>query len=85
MLSKIKTLLLGVCLFMFVGGIVLSGCTQYANQEDLRSLENQRKAALAAEQKLQECESAKADLQRQIQEKQKVVDKLTKDRDAVKE
>ena len=85
MLSKIKVLLWGACLFVFIGGFFVSSCTQYASQEELRRLEEQCKAARAAEQKVQDLEKDKADLERRVKEKQAVVDKLTKDRDAVKE
>ena len=81
MWAKIRVLIVGASL----GLIVASGCTQYANQADLSRLDEQRKAALAVEQQIKECEQKKADLERQIAEKQAVVDKLQRDLDAVKE
>jgi len=81
MWAKIKILVVGASL----GVLIVSGCTQYANQEDLRRLEEQRKAALAVEQQLQQCEQKKADFERQVAEKQAVVQKLQRDLDAVKE
>lgn len=81
MWQKIQALLVGVSL----GTLLIAGCTQYASQQELTQLENQRKAALAAEQKVQECEQMRADMERQVKEKQAVIDKLTRDRDAVKE
>jgi len=85
MWSKMKMLFVGICLSLFVAGVLVSGCSKYATQDELRRLEEQRKATLSAEQKLQECAQSKADLQRQVKEKQALVEKLTKDRDAVKE
>jgi len=81
MWSKIKVLVVGASL----GVLIVSGCTQYANKEDLSRLEEQRKAALAVEQQIQECEQKKADIERQVAEKQAVVQKLQRDLDAVKE
>ena len=81
MWEKIKILVAGASL----GLILVSGCTQYANQEDLNRLDEQRKAALAVEQQLQECQQKKADAERQVAEKQAVVQKLQRDLDAVKE
>lgn len=85
MLSKMKMLLVGICLSLFLAGVLVSGCSKYATQDELRRLEEQRKATLSAEQKVQELDKEKADLQRQVKEKQALVEKLTKDRDAVKE
>lgn len=81
MWAKIKVLVVGVSLGLFV----VSGCTQYANKDDLSRLDQQCKAAFAAEQKVKELEQQKADLERQVAERQAVVSKLQRDLDAVKE
>jgi len=85
MWSKMKMVFVGICLSLFLAGIMVSGCSKYATQDEMRRLEEQRKATLSAEQKLQECSQARGDLQRQVKEKQALVEKLTKDRDAVKQ
>jgi len=81
MLSKIKILVVSAGLGLFL----IAGCTQYASQDELRQLQEQCKAAAAAEQKVQELEKEKADMERQIKEKEAVVEKLTRDLEAVKE
>lgn len=50
--------------------LVFGGCTKYASQDDLDALDLQRQAALSAEERVQELESEKADLEQQISQKQ---------------
>ncbi|MCP4727864.1 MAG: hypothetical protein GY863_22690 [bacterium] len=64
--TKFKSLILGLALTGFVFG----GCTKYASEEDLQALENQKQAALSAEQRVEELKSTKTDLERQVREKQ---------------
>lgn len=50
--------------------LVFGGCTKYASQDDLDALDLQRQAALSAEERVQELEREKADLEGQISQKQ---------------
>ena len=62
-----------ICLSVFLVGllIVIGGCTKYANEEELQALENQKQAALAAEQRIEELKLEKADLEQQIAAKER--------------
>jgi len=69
------------CLFFL---FAFSGCSKYANKEQLAQLETQKQAALAAEKKLDDCNKEKEDLRNQIAQKQSDLDKLQKDLEAIK-
>ncbi len=61
---------LGLMLIVASLLFVIGGCTKYASDEDLQALERQKQAALAAEAKIKELEQQKADLERQISQKE---------------
>ena len=60
-------------LFALVIGasLLLTGCTRYANEEQLNALDETTQAADAAEAKVAELEKEKADLQAELDQKQK--------------
>ena len=70
MKRKIKTAALALSFALMSMIFVFGGCTRYANQEDLQTLENQQQAALSAEQRVQERERQKGDLQREVDQKE---------------
>jgi outer membrane PBP1 activator LpoA protein len=49
--------------------LALSGCTKHANEKQLQVLDEQQKAALAAEDQLTKCNQQKADVDRELAEK----------------
>ena len=51
--------------------LALSGCTKHANEKQLQALDEQQKAALAAEDQLTKCNQQKADVDRELAEKKK--------------
>ncbi|MBD3165845.1 hypothetical protein GF324_04560 [bacterium] len=67
-----KLLILLIVAFMVAFAGV--GCTKYASEEDLQTLEQQRQAALSAEKKVTELERKKADLEREKAVQQSKVD-----------
>ena len=79
-MKKIKVLVLT----LFLIGIFASSCTRYASQEQLQALEKACDAATAAEKRVEELKAEKSQLGRDIAAKQEVLDKLTRDRDAIK-
>lgn len=65
---KSTAVILSIALLSMV--LVFGGCTKYASQDDLDALDLQRQAALSAEERVQELEREKADLEEQISQKQ---------------
>ncbi|KPL07976.1 hypothetical protein AMJ86_02330 [bacterium SM23_57] len=77
----IMWILLGLLTGAFILGSV--GCTKYAKEEDLQALDQQKQAALSAEQELQQKQKERQDLQNQLQQKQDELAELQSERDAV--
>jgi len=59
------------------------GCTKYAKENDLQALEQQKQAALSAEQELQQKQNETKNLENQLQQKQEDLSELQSERDAV--
>jgi septal ring factor EnvC (AmiA/AmiB activator) len=74
-------LLLGLLTGAFLLGPV--GCTKYAKEEDLQALDQQKQAALSAEQELQQKVQERQELENQLQQKQDELTELQGERDAV--
>ncbi len=51
---------------LFAAGLLSTGCTKYADEEDLAQLENQRRAAASAEQTVQKKQAEKAELEKEL-------------------
>ncbi len=83
-MSKIKKFIGVITLLLFLAGLLSTGCTRYASQEQMSALKKACDAATAAEQRIEELKSEKAQLGRDIAAKEEVLGKLTRDRDAVK-
>ena len=64
---------------------LVSGCVAMASQEQLRMLEDARKAAEAAEADLSACKQKRAELERSLAEKQQYLQARISDRNAVQE
>ena len=79
-----KRILSLIMLIVFVFAILLSGCTRYASEEQLKALEDAKNAALSAEKRVEELKAEKAKLEKEIAVKKQELEKLTRDRDAVK-
>jgi len=76
-----------VLVLISVAGLVLSlslaGCTKHPNEKQLQALEEQRKAALAAEEQLAKCQQGKADLQRELAEKKQKLEDAKSEKEVV--
>ncbi len=85
-MSKImKAISFVVLLAFMLGSLTLTGCTKYANDDQLKLLNDTEAAALAAEKKIGELESEKADLERELQAKKAELDKANKEKETVKD
>ncbi len=73
--------------FLIMSSIVFSlsvvGCTKRPNAEQLRALDEQRKATTAAEDQVKKLESEKADLQKQLEQKKAELNKAKQVKDHV--
>jgi Tfp pilus assembly protein PilN len=70
---------------IFMMGLYFSGCTKHPNQEQLSALEEQKKAALAAEEQLDKLRREKADLENQLAKKKAELEKSKKEKEAVQQ
>ena len=83
-MSKIRKFIGVITLTLFLAGLLSTGCTRYATQEQMSALKKACDAAAAAEKRIEELKSVKAQLDRDIAPKEETLRKLTIDRDAVK-
>ncbi len=74
----------GVTAILLVG-LFATGCAKYATQEDLQTLDTQKQAALAAQQKMQELETSRADLAKQVADRTAELQQVKAERMAVRQ
>ena len=74
-----------VMLALLAGVFLLGpiGCTKYAKEEDLQALEQQKQAALSAEQELTQTQAERQNLENQLQQKEDELEELEEERDIV--
>ncbi len=81
MMRTIIVLFSVACLIL---SISLTGCTKHPNEEQRQALEEQKKAALSAEEQLAEQQQVKADLERELAEKKQKLEDAKSEKEAVK-
>lgn len=85
-MKKIKKILAGALLLAFVlGSLMVTGCTKYANEEQLQKLEECREAANSAEQKVEDLKAEKADLQDELSTKKDELSSVEEEHETVQE
>jgi len=74
--------LLMVVLFSFVllSSFFMGGCTRYAKEEQLTTLDETEASAVAAEEKVAEMEKEKAELEKKLEEKQSELEKVKEEK-----
>jgi hypothetical protein len=82
--SMKRTGLLGLLLVFVVALVLGTGCTKYASEEDLQQLDEQRNAALSAEQALDGCEDETSRMERLKAEKDAELQEVRAEKQAVK-
>jgi outer membrane biogenesis lipoprotein LolB len=74
-------------LFLFslilVASLLLSGCSRYANEEQLTTLDETEAAAVAAEQKVSESEQTNAELKAKLAEKQEELKQAQEEKERI--
>ena len=68
---------------VLVASMLITGCTRYANEEQLTALDETEGAALEAERALAEKEKEKADLQAKLAEKQEELRKVQAEKEKI--
>jgi septal ring factor EnvC (AmiA/AmiB activator) len=63
--------------------MAFSGCTKYANEQQLQALEETKAAAQAAEKALTDCKSETASLEGQLAKKKQALEDMKKEQQAV--
>ena len=80
-----KVVSTAVLLAFLVGSLGLTGCTKYANEEELKLLDETKAAALSAEEKVKELEAEKTNLERELQAKKAEHEKVKREKELVRE
>jgi len=84
MRKMLKTLIVFASIACLVATFMLSGCTKHPNEEQLNTLEETKKAALAAEDELAQKQQEKADLENELTEKKQKLEEAKSEKEAVK-
>lgn len=78
-----RTIIAIVSVALLVLSLSIGGCTKHPNEQQLQALEEQRKAAIAAEEELANCQQEKADLDRELAEKKQKLEDAKSEKDLV--
>jgi peptidoglycan hydrolase CwlO-like protein len=83
---KAKKLICLVCIIAFSFSLITAtGCSRHPNEEQIQAMEEARSACLAAEQKLNEVQNERANVERQLDAKKADLDKAQKELENVKQ
>ncbi len=78
---KIKKLVgVGLVAVFSFSLLTATGCSRHPNEEQIRAMEEARSACLASEQKLNEVQKQRADLESKLQAKKAELDKAQKEK-----
>lgn len=78
-----KFAVIGLFALVLAASLLVSGCTRYANEEQLGSMDESESAAIAAEENVAELEKEKAELQVKLDEKKKELEEVKAERKKV--
>jgi len=70
MIRGVRNFILALFALIIITSLVLSGCTRYANEEQLNALDESSTAVSSLEKQIAEKEQEKTELQRKLAEKQ---------------
>jgi hypothetical protein len=82
MRKTLKTLVV-VTAAMLLVLMAFTGCTKYANEQQLQALEETKAAAQAAEKALADCKSETGNLEGQLADKKQALEDMKKEQEAV--
>ena len=78
-----RTILVIVSVACLGLSLSIGGCTKHPNEQQLQALEEQRKAAIAGEEELANCQQEKADVGRELAEKKQKLEDAKGEKDLV--
>ena len=84
MLNGMRYVMLGLFSLVLAGSLIVSGCSRYANEEQITALDESEAAATESEEKVAELEKEKADLQAKLAEKQEELKKTQEEHERLK-
>jgi hypothetical protein len=85
MARSVRILSIGFFSLIFAVSLMLSGCTRYAKEEQLNSLDETKSAALAGEEQVAAKEKEKAELEAKLAEKQAELKKVQDEKVRIQE
>lgn len=80
-----KSVILSTVSLFLISSFSFMGCTKHPNAEQLQALEEQKNAALSAEQTLEECRGEESRLQSELNQKRTELEETKAELAAVKE
>lgn len=84
MARGVKYAVLSLVSLILVASFLISGCSRYANEEQLTALDETEAAAVAAEEKSAELDKEKAELQAKLAEKQDELKLVQEEKEKIK-
>ena len=76
MVRGARILMIGLFSLVLTASVFMTGCTRYANEKQLTTLDESEAAATSAEDKVAQLEKEKAELQAKLDAKQKELAKV---------
>ncbi len=84
MRKTLRTLVIAAAV-MLLAMMVLTGCTKYANEQQLQALEETKAATASAEQALADCKSETTNLEGQLAETKQALEEMKAEQKTVSE
>lgn len=84
MQKMLRSIVVYASIVCLLGTFLLSGCTKHPNEEQLNTLEETKKAALAAEDELAKKQQEKAELESELAAKKAELEKAKSEKEAIK-
>ncbi len=83
MREGVRKTLVVFCALFILAVFVLSGCTRYANEDQLQALDETKAAAMSAEDKAAQLEKDKAALEAKLAQKQDELKKVQQEKEKI--
>lgn len=78
-----KVAVIGLFTLVLFASLLVTGCTRYANEEQLGSMDESEAAAISAEENVADLEKEKAELEAKLEEKKKELEEVKAERKKV--
>jgi len=85
MAKMMKPLFMVILLAFVLGTLGITGCTRYANQDQLKTLDETQAAAVSAEKQLADKKNEKATLEKDLAAKKAELEKVKAEKETVKQ